>query len=182
MVQDIAALGVQASISAWVSRVVKEAASLSYPGVTDDKRQEFKGDALEILTEYLMKVTPVSPTQGMSNYKCVKVKDDYGVDALGLKNGNMVVLQCKFRENPLEHIHYADLARTFTQGVLQFGLDPKEPKGLWLVTTAYDANINSHYVFNELGPKLLHVLALEHLSYNLDGNIDFWQGFLASIP
>lgn len=181
MVQGTAALGVQASISAWVSKVSKEAAALNYPGVTPDDRQKFKGDALEILTEYMMKVTPVSPTQGLSDYKCVPDRDDYGVDAIGSKNNNIVVVQCKYRENPLELINYSDLARTFTQGVLQFKLDPTVPKCVWLVTTAYNANHNSHYVFNELGPKLLHVISMDHLSYNLDGNTDFWLGFLASV-
>jgi hypothetical protein len=150
---------------------------MSYPGITFDDRKAFRGDALEVLTEYLMKVLPVSPNTGLLNYRVVPLRDDFGVDAVGEKNGVITVVQCKYRKNPLDLIHYADLARTFTQGVLQYKLDPSARKNLWLVTTAEDANRNSKAVLG----KNLHVLGRGFLTKNLDGNQNFWQGLDASI-
>lgn len=150
---------------------------MDWPGITMDDRLTFRGDALELLTEYLMKAMPLSANQGLLEYKIVPVRMDYGVDATGTKNGIKIVVQCKFRSNPLDLVHYADLARTFTQGVLMHGLVPKTKKSLWLVTTANDAN----HVCKEVLGGMLHVLGMSHLKKSLDGNKDFWQGLDASI-
>lgn len=150
---------------------------MSWPGITVDQRMSFRGDALEVLTEYLMKITPVSANQGLQGYKIVPLRQDYGVDAVGVKNGVNVALQCKYRKNPLDLVPYADLARTFTQGVLMCGVDPSLPKNLWLVTTAQGVSRQAEAVLG----KHLHILGINHLKYNLDGNSAFWQGLLASI-
>lgn len=151
---------------------------MTFPGITIDDRMTFRGDALEVLTEYLMKTAPMASSYGLLNYKPVKLRDDYGVDAIGIKNNVLTVVQCKYRRNPKDLIHYADLARTFTQGVLQYKMDPAAKKNLWLVTTADDANQNSKKILS----KNLHVLGLGFLSKHLDGNIDFWNGLNNSIP
>jgi hypothetical protein len=150
---------------------------MTWQGITPEDRLTFMGDTLELLTEYLMKVNAMANNQGVLNYKPVALRDDYGVDAIGIKNNVRVVIQCKFRENPLEHIHYADIARTFTQGVLQYDLDPKARKNVWLVTTGKDANAHAKKILG----KNLHVLNRAHISKQVDGNIDFWNGFLNSI-
>jgi hypothetical protein len=177
VVEAVAALGPRASTSAWVSEVARQSLALGWPGVSVDDRFAFRGDALEVLTEYLMEITPMADNQGLQGYKVVPLRQDYGVDAVGVKNGVTVVVQCKYRKNPGDLIHYADLARTFTQGVLMCGLDPTQPKNLWVVTTAKDVNHQAKAVLS----KHLHVLGYDHLRVNLDGNIDFWQGLLASI-
>jgi len=176
-VQNVTRLGIAATINSWVSEVCQRSLAMVWPGITDDDRQTFKGDALELLTEYLMKVNALANNQGVLNYKPVPLRDDYGVDAIGIKNNVRVVIQCKFRENPLDLILYSDIARTFTQGVLQYDLDPKARKNVWLVTTAQDANANTKKIIG----KNLHVLNRAHLSKQVDGNIDFWNGFLNSI-
>ena len=150
---------------------------MMWPGITDDDRLTFMGDTLELLTEYLMKINAMANNQGVLNYKPVPLRDDYGVDAIGMKNNVRIVIQCKFRGNPLDLIHYADIARTFTQGVLQYDLDPKARKNVWLVTTGQDANPNTKKILG----KNLHVLNRSHLSKQVDGNVDFWNGFLNSI-
>lgn len=148
-----------------------------WPGITDDDRLTFMGDTLELLTEYLMKVNAMANNQGVLNYKPVPLREDYGVDAVGMKNNVRIVIQCKFRDNPLDLIHYADIARTFTQGVLQYNLDPKARKNVWLVTTGQDANSNTKKILG----KNLHVLNRSHLRMQVDGNVDLWNGFLNSI-
>ena len=109
-------------MTSWVCEVAKESLALNWPGVDVDQRMSFRGDALEILTEYLMGITPVAPNQGLQGYKCIPLRYDYGVDAVGVKNGITVAVQCKYRKNPLDLIHYADLARTFTQGIIMCGI------------------------------------------------------------
>jgi len=166
-----------ASIKIWVSEVFKRSNEMYWPGIEPEQRLTFRGDALELLTEYLMKVNALANNQGVLNYKSVKLKDDYGVDAVGVKNGVQIVIQCKYRNNPLLLVPYSDLARTFTQGVLFYNMDPKAKKNLWLVTTADDANINAKKILG----RNLHVLNRSHLSKQVDGNVDFWAGLLSSI-
>lgn len=166
-----------ATVQSWISTVRSLSLSMYYPGIDVDARMAFRGDALEILTEYLMKVLPVGNKSGLLNYRTVPLSEDYGVDAVGVKNGTTVVVQCKYRSNRTDLVPYSDLARTFTQGVLSCGLDPKARKNLWLVTTADDAN---HISKKVLG-RNLHVLAYGFLSKHLDGNANFWAGLDASI-
>ena len=150
---------------------------MTWPGISIDDRLTFRGDALELLTEYLMKVNAMANNQGVLNYMPVSLKDDYGVDAIGIKNNIRIVIQCKFRKNPMALVFYSDIARTFTQGVLQYDLDPKAKKNIWLVTTGQDVNSNTKKILG----KNIHVLNRVHLSKQVDGNIDFWNGLLNSL-
>lgn len=150
---------------------------MSYPGITVDDRMTFRGDALEVLTEYLMKVLSLANNTGLCNYEVVPARDDYGVDAVGVKNEVNVAVQCKFRSNPKNLVHYSDLAKTFTRGVIKHNVDPGGKKNIWLVTTANDAN----HISKEVLGKRLHVVGYGFFSKNLDGNHDFWQGLRASI-
>jgi hypothetical protein len=151
---------------------------MNWPGITFDHRLSFRGDALELLTEYLLKSCPNHNKQGVSQYSTVPLHNDYGVDATGFNIiKEPIVIQCKFRNNPLDLVHYSDLARTFTSGVISYNLNPNAKKNLWLVTTANDANIQAHKV---LGNRL-HVLGKSHLQTQVDGNIVFWDNFYKSI-
>ena len=147
-----------------------------WEGMEPEERARFLGDSLELLTEYLMKVNVMANNQGLLNYKPVPLRDDYGVDATGLKNNEIVVVQCKYRHNPLAYVTYSAIARTFTHGVLKYGLDPKSKKNIWLVTTGAGANINCQKILS----KNLHVLNRDHLKRQVDGNVDFWNGLLKS--
>ena len=167
-----------ASLKAWVGEVRKVSLTMTWPGITLDDRMSFRGDALELLTEYLLKSCPHHVKQGLNQYSVVPSHDDYGVDATGINiKGEVVVVQCKFRRNPLDLVTYSDLARTFASGVISFKLNPVAKKNLWLVTTANDANLIAHKV---LGSRL-HVLGYSHLRSQVDGNVTFWSNFLASI-
>ncbi|MDD5650013.1 MAG: hypothetical protein PHF86_06305 [Candidatus Nanoarchaeia archaeon] len=176
VLEYIVTLGRAATIDKWVENVFKTAHEMYWEGMEPEERARFLGDSLELLTEYLMKVNIMGNNQGLLNYTPVPLRDDYGVDATGLKNGVQIVVQCKYRHNPLTYVTYSDLARTFTHGVLKFGLDINAKKNLWLVTTGAGANTNCQKI---LGQRL-HVLNRDHLKRQVDGNIDFWNGFLLS--
>ena len=99
---------------------------------------KFKGDGLEVLVEILFKGRGYAGTLSVdiTDYQVAPSEEDYGVDGVG-KNANnqRVVVQVKFRANPKEVITYADIARTFTDGVINHGLIPGTPHGIVLVTT-----------------------------------------------
>lgn len=178
MVQPVALLQEEASLDSWVTEVRRVSLAMSWPGITMDDRLSFRGDALELLAEFLLKSCPHHTRHGVSQYTTVPLREDFGVDATGINIRNdVVVIQCKFRKNPLDLVHYSDLARTFTSGVISYGLNPQAKKNLWLVTTANDANLIAHRVFGTR----LHVLGRGHLQSQVDGNITFWSNFLESI-
>jgi hypothetical protein len=178
VIQAVAQRLGEASLQFWVTRVNRVSLAMTWPGITPDDRMTFRGDALELLTEFLLKSCPHHVKHGVSDYQVVPSRDDMGVDAIGINIiRERIVIQCKFRSNPLDLVHYSDLARTFTSGVISYGLNPHARKNLWLVTTANDANINSHKVLG----KRLHVLGNSHLRSQVDGNQTFWACFLASV-
>jgi hypothetical protein len=179
VLQEMVNKGRAATISAWVETVFDISKTLNWPGIDPEDPEEhftFRGDALELLTEFLMKSNSLANNQGVLNFKSVPLRDDFGVDATGTKNGVNIVIQCKFKHNPLTTIRYSDLARTFAQGILKFKLDPAAKNNLWLVTTGQDANM----IANEVFGSHLHVLNRNHLSRQVDGNTDFWNAFLKS--
>jgi hypothetical protein len=182
VIKTIASLGAAALLSSWVREVEKTAEETNWlkilPGKDEEYKNTFKGDALELLGEYELKLCPSHNKHGLSNYTVVPLQEDYGVDATGLNVQNeIVVVQYKFRTNPLDVIHYSDLARTFASGITQFNLNSQAKKNLWLVTTGQDANSNAHKIFGSR----LHVLGYNHLRKQVDGNTIFWANFLASI-
>jgi len=151
---------------------------MTWPGITLEERMSFRGDALELLTEFLLKSCPSHNRHGVSNYTIIPLREDFGVDATGVNiHGDRVVIQCKFRRNPLDLVSYSDIARTFTSGIISYELDPEAKKNVWVITTANDANIIAHKVFGSR----LHVLGCSHLKAQVDSNLTFWSGFLESV-
>jgi hypothetical protein len=176
VLEAMVALKKAATVDVWVETVFNISKTLFWEGIDPEEHLSFRGDALELITEYLMNVNSLANNQGVLNYKPVPLRDDFGVDATGVKNGVDIVIQCKFKHNPEMTIRYSDLARTFCHGVKKYNLDPKQNKNLWLVTTGKDANINSYKVLGDS----LHVIHRKHLSKQVDGNVDFWNGLLTS--
>jgi predicted helicase len=165
-------------LALWEEEVKEKARTIDWPGIKDEDRLTFKGDALELLSEFMLKSCSWNPKHGITDYNPVSIRDDYGVDATGINAaGNVTAIQCKFRSNPSRLIHYADLARTFTQGIIQYGLDPAAKKNLWLFTNTEGANANSKKI---LGSRL-HVLDRSHLRKQVDNNQAFWDSFYESI-
>jgi hypothetical protein len=144
----------------------------------DDERQQFKGDVLEVLSEVFFTRFCSDPRMGLTDYTPIDVTNDYGVDATGINaNGDLAMVQVKYRGNPKDVVTYAEIARTFTAGVLRHKLDPTKDKTVFVFTTANDV---SHQCKTVLGDKLV-VVNRPFLKRTIDNNKNFWALCLADI-
>jgi hypothetical protein len=104
--------------------------------------------------------------------------NDYGVDASGVApHGRRCVIQIKYRANKTHLIEYNELARTFTQGVLEYqmgvGNDGNSfDNTLYVFTNANGVNIQAEHVLS----KELVVIDGDIISGMVDNNLPFWYG------
>ena len=153
-----------------IERMVRPKTGINFR--SDDDRQKFKGDVLEVLSELFYTRFNSDPRMGLTNYTPVTVDEDYGVDATGINaNGDLTVVQVKYRSNPTDIITYSDLAKTFTSGVIQLKLDPAKDHTLFLFTTA---NGVSHQATKVFGDKLV-VVDKAYIKKVIDNNKNFWS-------
>jgi len=142
-------------------------------GITDqDSIYKFKGDSLEILSEIFFKLNENDPSFGIRQYEPIPLDDDYGVDAKGLNPvQDIAMIQVKYRFNPEDAVTYAEIARTYTSGVIEHKLDPYKSKTVFIFTTAYDVTPPCIKVF---GDKLV-VVNRNIIARHIDNNVAFWQ-------
>lgn len=156
----------------WVNRMT---GPNGIPFKDEDARNKFKGDALEVLAEMFFLAFPKDPKVGLSGYTPVALDEDYGVDATGINvNGDKVAVQVKYRSNPGDPATfptYAEIARTFTSGVCQLGVDASKDSVVFVFTNANQLGSNCGKV---LGAKLVSIPrdTLEHFMGN---NRSFWR-------
>lgn len=137
----------------------------------DDEQQKFKGDSLEVLSELFFTFNSTSPRHGIKDYEPVSISDDFGVDAIGYNaNGHKVAVQCKYKANPQEPILYADVAKTFCSGMLDFECDVKENNSIFVFTTS---NVMTS-ALSRLEKKLVF-LSRNMIGAEIDNNKSFWE-------
>lgn len=159
------------SFRQWLNEVNKSANKIE----DEDERLKFKGDNLEVLSEIFFNLFQNHPAFGIKNYTPVKIENDYGVDATGLNvNGHQCAIQVKYRSNPEDKITYADIARTFTSGVLQLGLTDlvTQDHTVYLFTNTHEVTPAFTKV---LGNKAV-LITKDKIEYLIDGNKGFWDG------
>lgn len=151
---------------------VKRVELLSQKYASDqDALNTFKGDMLEVLAEIFFRIFAADPAVGISDYRPVPLSEDYGVDGIGTNpNGDACAIQDKYRVNPLENITYADIARTYTAGVLRHHLSLDKNDNIILFTTGNDVSSACHDVF---GSKL-RIINRKIISSYIDNNQTFW--------
>jgi hypothetical protein len=141
---------------------------------SEDDRNKFKGDVLEVLAEIFFNLFGVDPAVGLLKYKPVGLAEDYGVDGEGYNaNNDLSMVQVKFRGNHTDASTfptYAEIARTFASGVIQRGLDPTKDHTLFVFTTADDVSHQCHTVFE----KKLVVISYAVIQQAIDNNKSFW--------
>ncbi len=132
---------------------------------------KFKGDMLEVFAEIFFYIFHSDECVGLTNYTPIDIRDDYGVDAIGLNpNGHKAAVQVKYRANPKDIILYSDIGKTFTSGVLQHGLDLAQDYTVYLFTTS---NGVTPACKNVLGKRLV-IITREIISQKVDNNKNFW--------
>ena len=140
--------------------------------IARDEINKFKGDMLEVFSELFFNSFENAEWGGIREYTPIELSSDFGVDARGINvNGNECVIQVKYRFNPEENIPYADIARTFTSGVCQMGIDlVGNSHTVYLFTIAKGATWVCEKV---LGNKLV-VLNRKEIAIKVDNNLNFW--------
>ena len=137
----------------------------------DDEQQKFKGDSLEVLSELFFTFNSTSPRHGIRDYEPVSISDDFGVDAIGYNaNGHKVAVQCKYKSNHQEPILYADVAKTFCSGLLDFECDVTQDNTIFVFTTS---NVMTG-ALSRLEKKLVF-LSRNMIGSEIDNNKSFWE-------
>ena len=138
----------------------------------EDERLVFKGDMLEILAEMFFKAFSNSPAIGLSDYEPVPLEKDYGVDGTGINAaGTKCAVQIKYRSNPEDSVLYAELARTFTSGMIQLNIPFNTDNCLYVFTTAFKVTAVCETVFG----KRLRVISRDIISNEINNNVSFWE-------
>ena len=155
-----------ATLDEYIKAVEKHAAT--YP---DADRLSFKGDMFEILAEIFFKAFENSSTVGLREYTPIPLEEDYGVDGKGINAiGKQCAVQCKYRSNPLELVTYSEIARTYTSGRVQLGLNLEGADCIYVFTTALGVNIQCQTVFGDK----VRVLNKDVIGREINNNVSFW--------
>lgn len=143
-----------------------------------ENRNKFKGDIFEIFAWRFFNGFKNDPSVGLVEYKPIRIEEDYGVDGIGINaNGNKVAVQVKYRRNLKDLIRYSDIAKTYTSGKLELGLDLKEKNSIYVFTNSTGITPACERVFGNM-IKVLNFSAIDHYIHN---NINFWNFFYEEI-
>jgi len=123
-------------LNTFISRVEKQAKRYG-DGEDVDK---YKGWALELFAEFLIKSHPMDKRLGISDYEVVGEDDDTGVDGYGKgSNGEPATVQIKYR--PANYVlagHEDHLFSFTTASWLKYGVKNDGAKNMLLITTGKD--------------------------------------------
>lgn len=138
----------------------------------------FVGDYFEAFAEFFLKTFDNDARFGVKDYHPAIETEDMGVDGYGLcyddtRGENKCVVQIKYRVDTMSEIEYSALARTFTQGVMEFGVNPNIDKCIILFSSCKGANYRAHNVLKntlfEINDKKID---------NEINNVQFWSEFV----
>lgn len=148
----------------------------------DEKKKEiytrFVGDYFEAFAEFFLKTFDNDSRFGVKDYHPAIETEDMGVDGYGLcyndtTGENKCVVQVKYRVDTMNEIEYSALARTFTQGVMEFGVNPNIDNCIILFSSCKGANYRAHNVLKntlfEINDKKID---------NEINNVQFWNEFV----
>ena len=156
-----------------------EKMSEKYKGIYDPDK--FKGDALEFLVEYLIKVNGLDNRIGIINYSPTTNLDvdDTGVDGYGIgANGNPATVQVKYRTGDWTLTANQDhLSNFLVSSWSDFNVRMEDTKNMLIVTTGL--SVDSRTVEKMLKGKV-RVLKREDLRTMLDNYPEFWLYFRQS--
>ena len=168
--------GVVNTINAFCNRVK----SLSEKYKPQIRPEDFKGWALELLAEYIIKANERDNRIGIYDYAIVDAADDYGVDGYGKgENGNPATVQVKFRAGDYILTGNEDHLTNFCwNSVVQHGVKVEDRKNMLLITTGL--KVDERTMENMLSNKV-RVLNREALREMFDNRPEWWIRFYESI-
>lgn len=156
-------------------REVENIAKYEFPTVEENEENpanKFKGDMLEILADLFFNIHSADPAVGLINYRSVPIYEDYGVDGIGTNvNGNQVVVQVKYKANPLTKIEYSEVSKTYCAGRESHQLPLDESNTIFVFTTG---NGMTQAVKHVLKNKI-RIIDRKIISGYIDNNLNLWQ-------
>ena len=147
--------------------------------LSDIDKRNFRGEILEVFAEIFFNLNSTNARYGIKDYTPTTPDTDFGIDAYG-KNpaGNDCVIQVKYRKNPAprkeeEKLHWEDLAKTHSSGILDFKFELKEKSTIFLFTTLYERSVS--YVCEDRFGSILRIIDRKFLDEELYKNKNFWD-------
>ena len=133
----------------------------------------YKGDALEFLTELLIKLSPVDSRIGIKDYR-PELKLDTGVDGYGIGNDGLpATVQVKFRSSDVELAANRDHLSNFVSTSLLRYKVPQDTKTNLLIVT--NAKGLTYFTDDEMFLNQVRILGYDQLRGLLDNNHLFWD-------
>jgi superfamily II DNA or RNA helicase len=143
---------------------------------------KFKGDALELFTEYMIKSSGSDHRIGIYNYTPATESDneDTGVDGYGIgENGKPATVQVKYRAgNYILSSNTDHLGNLLTSSWSDYKVDIDDTKNMLIVTTGMD--VDNHTMESMLKGKV-RVLNRKMLSLMYDDRSMWWNIFYESV-
>ncbi len=144
-----------------------------YTTDSSDGSNKIKGDIFEIFIECLIKLSPVDNRIGISDYECIPITEDTGVDGKGKGiNGNPATIQIKYRTNPTDELIAKNLNQFTFQSQNRYGVKLEDDKNMFVFTTCQGL----HYHTQEVMTMNKVVVRNKKFIQNIvDGNCLFWK-------
>lgn len=168
----------------WIRKIEKQAKNFGEMSdnkkTQEDRTNKYKGDALELLVEALIKAFPCSKDIGIAEYKIINASNDTGVDGtgIGVIDGLPAAVQVKWRADNYELSGNKDHLTNFTSSaVLHYGVAPNTTTNLLIITTGEKLH---YFTDNEMFRNKVRVINREKLRRLVDGNQAFWNLFWKS--
>lgn len=158
-------------------RITQQTKNYESVGYDDVFCNKFKGDIFEVFVAFIMLSNTCNPMYGLKDYKISSRSNDYGVDGYGINvNGDITVVQCKYKSNKNDIVSYTDMNNAFYDGVDKFDLDVKKLKNIFLITTGQPS-----YELIKQYHKRLVVIDTKTIEKEVNNNYNFWDYCLTYI-
>ena len=152
-----------------------------HPGSINEKdASKFKGDALELFAEFLIKFNAGDNHICIHDYCPIDASEDYGVDGSGVgENGNPATVQVKFRTGDWILTAKDDSLCNFTSlSWKKFGVKLEDTKNMLIITTGLKV---AETTMEEMLQGCVRVLNRENLKGMLDNRPEWWHRFWDSV-
>jgi superfamily II DNA or RNA helicase len=170
--------GVVCTINSFCYKIKKLAAKYS------DRIDEniFKGDALELFTEFMIKDCGSDNRIGIYDYKLVTDTDeeDVGVDGFGIgENENPATVQVKFRAGDYVLTANEDhLSNFLTSSIFDYNVKIEDKKNMLIVTTGLKVDENT---LQKMLKGKVRVLNRDALRQMFDNRPEWWKRFYEAV-